>query len=103
MFLLAPLVSVCDMCLSGDKSVLCDKQEVMMCSLQASVSPRTHDSQEQDAQEQLYSPGSSRQTRIPEFCHLILFGFGSEKGVLYIGIYGGERLARDPKPLGSKS
>lgn len=70
----------------------------MMRSLQASVSPRTHDSQEQ-----LYSPGSCRQTPIPEFYHLILFGFGSEKAVLYTGIYGGERLARDPKPLGSKS
>lgn len=86
------------MCLSGDESVLCDKQEVVMCSLQAPVSPRTRDSQEQDAQEQLYSPGSSRQTRIPEFYHLILFGFSSEKAVLY----GGERLAGDPKPPGSK-
>lgn len=101
-FLLAPLVSVCDMCLSGDKSVLCDKQEVVMHSLQAPVSPRTCDSQEQDAQEQLYSPGSSRQTRTPEFYHLTLFGFGSEKAVLYTEIYGGERLVRDPKPLGSK-
>lgn len=97
MFLLAPLVSVCDMCLSGDKSVLCDKQEVVMCSLQAPVSPRTHDSQEQ-----LYSPGNSRQTHIPEFYPLILFGFNSEEAVLYTGIYGGERLAGDPKPLGSK-
>lgn len=64
--------------------------------------PETHDSQEQDSQEQLYSPGSSRQTHIPEFYHLILFGFGSEKAVLCTGICGGERLPRGPKPLGSK-
>lgn len=99
---MALLVSVCDMCLSGDKAVLCDKQEVVIRSLQAPVSPRTRDSQEQDAQEQLYSPGSSRQTCIAEFYRLILFGFGSENAVLYSGIYGGERLAGDPKPLGSK-
>lgn len=86
MFLLALLVSVCDMCLSGDKSVLCDKQGVVMRSLQAPVSPRI-----QDSQEQLYSPGNSRQTRIPEFYLLILFGFSSEEAVLYTGIYMEER------------
>lgn len=60
MFLLAVLVSVCDMCLSLDMSAPYNKQEVVMHSLQAQMSPKTR-----DAQELLYSPGSSRQTRIP--------------------------------------
>lgn len=94
--LLAVLMSVCDRCLSADKLGPYHKQVVVMHGLQARMPPKTW-----DAQEQLCSPGSSRQRCLLEYYHQMWFGESTDAGFVLCspGLYGGEWLTGDPKPI----